>query len=65
MVAGVYLDEGTTRTTIRRSTFLNQAWGAIGDYRGEGNAAYANDYSGIEAGAAAVRHDHLNTFREG
>lgn len=65
MVAGVYLDEGTTRTTIRRSTFLNQAWGAIGDYRGEGNAAYANDYAGIEAGAAAVRHDHLNTFREG
>jgi hypothetical protein len=61
-VAGVYLDEGTTRTTIRRSTFLSQAWGAIGDYRGRGNASYANDYQG----AAGVRHDHLDTpFREG
>ena len=60
-VAGVYLDEGTTRTTIRRSTFLSQAWAAIGDYRGNGNAAYANDYQG----AAGVRQDHLSTFREG
>jgi hypothetical protein len=58
-LAGVYLDEGTTRTTIRRSTFVNQSWGAIGDYRGNGNAAYANQYSG----AVGVRHDHLDSFR--
>jgi hypothetical protein len=64
-VAGVYLDEGTTRTTVRNSTFVNQSWGAIGDYRGNGNEAYANDYSGIDSGAVAVRRDHLSTFREG
>jgi hypothetical protein len=64
-VVGVYLDEGTTRTTVRESTFLHQSWGAIGDYRGDGNAAYANDYGGIAPGAVAVRHDHLSTFREG
>ena len=58
-VAGVYLDEGTTRTTVRRSTFSGQAWAAIGDYRGNGNAAYANSYRGV----AGVRHDHLSTFR--
>ena len=51
-VAGVYLDEGTTRTTIRRSTFVSQAWAAIGDYRGNGNAAYANDYQGSGRGQA-------------
>jgi hypothetical protein len=64
-IAGVYLDEGTTRTTVRDSTFVNQSWGAIGDYRGIDNAAYANDYGGIDSGAVAVRHDHLSTFREG
>jgi hypothetical protein len=61
-VAGVYLDEGTTRTTIRRSTFVNQSWGAIGDYQGNGNQAYANDYRGV----AGVRRDRLADIpREG
>ena len=64
-LVGVYLDEGTRRTTVRRSTFVNQQWAAIGDYRGSGNAYYANDYRGIDAGAAAVSHDHLTSFREG
>jgi hypothetical protein len=64
-LAGIYLDEGTTRTTVRGSAFANQSWGAIGDYRGNGNAAYGNDYRGIDPGAVAVRHDHLSTFREG
>ena len=45
-LVGVYLDEGTTRTTVRRSTFANQTWGAIGDYRGKENAFYGNDYGG-------------------
>jgi hypothetical protein len=58
-VAGVYLDEGTTRTTVRRSLFLDQSWGAIGDYRGNGIAAYANTYRG----SVGVRHDHLDSFR--
>jgi hypothetical protein len=54
-VVGVNLDEGTTRTTVRSSSFAGQSWGAIGDYRGNGNAVYGNDYHG-EVG---VRHDHL------
>ena len=49
-LAGVYLDEGTTRTSVRRSTFANQSWAAIGDYRGNGNAFDGNDYSGVDAG---------------
>jgi len=58
-VVGVFLDEGTTRTTVRRSTFGGQSWAAIGDYRGNGNVAYANTYRGV----VGVRHDHLSTFR--
>lgn len=63
-LAGVYLDEGTTRTRVRRSTFANQSWAAIGDYRGNGNAFDGNDFSGVDAGAAEVRHDHLSTARD-
>ena len=58
-VAGVYLDAGTTRTTVRRSTFANQRWAAIGDYKGVGNAYYGNDYRRIAPGAAAVVHGRL------
>jgi hypothetical protein len=64
-LAGVYLDEGTERTTVRRSTFVNQRWAAIADYRGNGNTYYANDYGGIAPGSTAVSHDHLQSFREG
>jgi hypothetical protein len=60
-LAGVYLDEGTTRTTIRRSTFVGQRWAAIGDYEGIGNAFYANDYSRIARGAVAVTREHIRT----
>ena len=63
-LAGVYLDEGTTRTTVRQSTFANQSWAAIGDYRGNGNAFEGNDYRGVDAGAAQVRRDHLSTARD-
>ena len=59
-LVGVYLDEGTTRTTVRRSSFANQTWGAVGDYRGRENSIYGNDYGG-----APVRHDHLSSAREG
>ena len=55
---GVYLDQGTTRTVIRRCVFVGQAWAAIGDYLGQGNGYYANDFSGISAGAVPVSHDH-------
>jgi hypothetical protein len=63
-IAGVYLDEGSTRTTVRRSAFTGQSWAAIGDYRGVGNAFYDNDYRGIAPGAQTVSTDHLTTFRD-
>jgi hypothetical protein len=63
-IAGVYLDEGSTRTTVRRSAFAGQTWAAIGDYRGNGNAFYDNDYRGIAPGAQPVSRDHLTTFRD-
>jgi hypothetical protein len=56
---GVYLDEGTTRTTIRRSVFRNQDWAAIADHKGVSNAYYANDYSGLARGAVPVSNQHL------
>jgi hypothetical protein len=64
-LVGVYLDEGTTRTTVRRSSFANQSWAAIGDYRGDGNAYESNDYDGVDAGAPPVRHDHISSAAEG
>jgi hypothetical protein len=64
-LVGVYLDEGTTRTTIRRSTFVGQRWAAIGDYQGIENTYYANDYRGIAPGAAAVTHAHIRTSGAG
>jgi hypothetical protein len=62
-LAGVYLDEGTTRTTVRRSTFVDQAWGGIGDYLGRDNRLYANDFRGLGTKAQAVRHDRLSSTR--
>jgi hypothetical protein len=56
---GVFLDEGTTRTTVRRVRFQNQWWAAIGDYRGISNTYYDNDYSGIDAGAVTVSLGHV------
>ena len=48
-VIGVYLDEGTTRTTVRNSTFVHQRCGAIGNYAGVGNLwdTTGNDYGSI------------------
>ena len=64
-LAGVYLDAGTTRTTIRRSTFVNQQWAAIGDFQGRGNAYYGNDYGGIARGASRVTEEHVSLFEGG
>jgi len=58
-LVGVFLDAGTTRTTVRRVTFLNQSWAAIGDYQGVNNAYYDNDYSGIAPGALTVSTGHV------
>ncbi len=63
-LAGVYLDAGTTRTTVRRSTFVNQRWAAIGDYQGNENTFYGNDYEGIAGGASEVSDQHVSVFEE-
>jgi hypothetical protein len=55
---GVYLDQGTTRTFVRRCAFIGQAWAAIGDYVGVGNRYYDNDFRGIAPSAAAVSYEH-------
>lgn len=62
---GVYLDQGTTRTVVRRCVFVGQAWAAIGDYLGVGNTYYENDFGGIPAGAVPVSHDHDPAGRGG
>jgi hypothetical protein len=61
-LAGVFLDVGTTRTTVRQSTFVNQRWAAIGDYRGIDNAYYGNNYGAIAPGADDVTDQHPNSF---
>lgn len=63
-LCGVYLDEGTIRTTVRRSAFRRQGWAAIGNYRGNGNRFSQNDYSGIRRTAVPVSHDHVSAARD-
>jgi len=63
-LVGVYLDEGTTRTIIRRSTFVGQRWAAIGDYEGVDNAYHSNDYRRIAHGAVPVTREHIRTATE-
>ena len=59
---GVYLDEGTTGTTVRESTFVNACWAAIGDYKGSDNLydTSGNVYQGIAAGAVPITKDHYS-----
>jgi len=57
-VVGVYLDQGTTRTTVRSCKFVAQGWAAIGDYKGVGNRYYDNDFRGIAAEAVPVSYEH-------
>ncbi len=54
---GVYLDQGTTRTTIRRCVFVGQDWAAIGDYKGVDNSYYGNNFKRIDPGAVSVSLD--------
>jgi hypothetical protein len=57
---GVYLDKGTTGTTVRNSKFANQCWAAIGNYQGINNLydTSGNDYSGLLPGAVPISADH-------
>lgn len=60
-VIGVYLDQGTTGTTVRDSTFANQCWAAIGNYKGVDNLydTSGNDYRRLPAGAVPISSDHI------
>jgi hypothetical protein len=63
--AGVYLDEGTTSTTVRHNRFSGQEWTAIGNYRGVGNAHYGNVVGPLAPGAQAYREEHPSSFPGG
>ena len=55
---GVYMDQGTTRTIVRRVTFIGETRAAIVDYLGVSNSYSGNDYSGLPAGAVPVSTAH-------
>jgi hypothetical protein len=59
-IAGVYLDEGTTGTTVRNSTFVNQCWAGIGNYKGIDNLydTGGNNYRRLRPQALPISTDH-------
>jgi hypothetical protein len=58
-VVGVFLDEGTTRTSVIRCTFKGQSWAGIGNYRGIGNRFAGNNFKGLLPGAVPISLGHL------
>jgi hypothetical protein len=56
---GVYLDEGTTRTTVHDVRFIHQSKAGIVNYRGRGNVFVRNDFSQMAQGAVPVSSDAL------
>jgi hypothetical protein len=59
VLVGVYLDDGTTRTSVVGSKFVGQKWAAIGDYRGVDNSFSGNDFSGIGPDAVPISTEHI------
>jgi hypothetical protein len=58
--AGVYLDEGTTGTTVTNVRFANQNWAGISAYKNVNWSFTANDYSKLGPKAVAVRTQHIS-----
>jgi hypothetical protein len=58
-VVGVYLDEGTTRTSVIGCTFAGQSWAGIGNYLGIGNRFAGNDFKGLLPGAVPISLGHI------
>jgi hypothetical protein len=57
---GVYLDQGTESTTIRRVEFRNQNVAAIGAFRTIGRNRFSgNKYAGLLAGAVPISRLHI------
>ena len=63
-VVGVLLDEGTVRTTVRRSAFVGQQAAALGNYKGIDNLrdTSGNDYSRLGDGASRVTTLHYYEY---
>ena len=61
-VVGVYLDQGTTDTTVRESTFVNQCWAAISSYKGVDNLydTGGNDYRSLQVQAIPISTKHFS-----
>jgi hypothetical protein len=58
-LVGVYLDEGTTRTSVLGCTFTGQSWAGIGNYLGIGNRFAGNDFKGLLPEAVPISLGHL------
>ena len=54
---GVYLDEGTSRTTVTGVTFRNQTRAGIVNYRGDQNVFTRNDFTQLAPGAIPITDD--------
>jgi len=58
-LVGVYLDAGTTRTSVIDSRFVGQSWAGIGSFLGVGNHFEGNDFHGLLPGAVPISLGHL------
>jgi hypothetical protein len=58
-LVGVYLDEGTTRTSVLGCRFTGQSWAGIGNYLGIGNRFAGNDFKGLLPEAVPISLGHL------
>lgn len=61
---GVYLDAGTTATTVRTSTFVHQCWAGIGNHQGVDNLydTSGNDYRGLPPGTVPISTQHYSAI---
>jgi hypothetical protein len=58
-LVGVYLDAGTTRTSVLRSTFTGQSWAGIGNFLGVDNRFEGNAFKRLQPGAVPISPGHL------
>jgi hypothetical protein len=58
-LVGVYLDAGTTRTSVLGSTFAGQSWAGIGNFLGVDNRFEGNDFRRLPPGAVPISPGHL------
>ena len=63
-IVGVYLDAGTTGTTVRASTFVHQCWAGIGNHQGINNLydTAGNDYRDLGVAAVPITTEHYTSL---